>query len=445
LSFLFDKGVMTMFASMRPCFIFVQLTLLSILAGCRKKQEAQNLSIQNSNPVELCSSFLTPEGKACQAKLLGISESEIEACKEQNCRFSLLIKEGQITDTEVRSGLSDFESLRRSTFNPNEHVTLVQDFFDWLPWRQQPSPKQYSLGALLGKGGTSEVRYAQDTNGSEYAAKFLVSAQNLEQQIIQAHTQARELCKPTCPPHILKIFEIGKFRNSQSSQIRSGIVTELASKDLSKLGEHLDLSKPVANASERALALLEIVRQLSLALKTLTLNKLLHNDLKPENIFMRGDEILIADFDGLTSPGQIAPIGNFEYSCFEVLTQKPVPANCDVSSLGSIVLRWITSQKQGNLWAKYKGEIDSIQTAESNTQKAMKLALSEVEKIQLQLLENNDRTQFQNAFELLSQQVIGMLHDIDTKRILPSGSLTPEIQMIATQAFKKILTEYGNR
>ncbi len=212
---------------------------------------------------------------------------------------------------------------------------------------------RYQILNLLGKGGYSEVYKAFDLQEQNYVAcKIFTINSNWSNEIIEnylKHTLREiELHKKINCPQIIK--QLNSFNIDNQSYCT--VLEYCNGKDL------LSFMKLNKNLSENEVK--KIVYQILKGLEYLSnsKNKIIHYDLKPQNILFHNNEIKISDFGvskviesdsntnniELTSQG----IGSFYYlppECFEMGSKIKINNKVDIWSLGIITYELIYGKK----------------------------------------------------------------------------------------------------
>lgn len=125
-----------------------------------------------------------------------------------------------------------------------------------------------------------------------------------------------------------------------------------------------------------------VIPQLTHALKELHGNSLLHNDVKPSNIFWKepGKQIVLGDYDCLSMVGKPAPGGTREYMAPEVFTggAGEVSPASDMCSMGLTLLALLTggSPLQGKLPGQIRRAWMNSITAPESVPARMRLVIN---------------------------------------------------------------------
>lgn len=193
----------------------------------------------------------------------------------------------------------------------------------------------YRLSQLLGRGGFAEVYLGVHVHlGTQAAVKLLHTSLASAGEIEKFREEAR-LIAMLQHPHILRVLEFG---------IDAGqpyLVLEHAP------GGSLRERHPAGTQVPLA-TVVSYVQQIAQALQFAHDQKLIHRDIKPQNLLLgRSGEILLSDF-GIsvvaesTSRQQAQGFaGTVAYSAPEQLQEHPRPAS-DQYALGAVVYEWLT-------------------------------------------------------------------------------------------------------
>ncbi|HEY7123138.1 MAG TPA: serine/threonine-protein kinase [Ktedonobacterales bacterium] len=193
----------------------------------------------------------------------------------------------------------------------------------------------YRLIRLLGSGGFAEVYLADHIYLGTQAAIKVLSAQLVSDQEREHFlTEARTIARLT-HPHIVRVLDFGVEADVPY------LALEYAPHG--SLRQHMHRGQP--QPLER---LLPYIKQMAEALHHAHQQKLVHRDVKPENILLgRNNEALLSDF-GLATIAKTSsqhsdqPLsGTIIYMAPEQLQGRPRPAS-DQYALGIITYEWLT-------------------------------------------------------------------------------------------------------
>ena len=193
----------------------------------------------------------------------------------------------------------------------------------------------YRLERLLGRGGMGEVWLAQKNipNAPFVALKIVPSSQPQAAQQLQSEYDA---LKQLVHPHLPQVYEQG--------QDDDGGVSFLAMEYLQ--GEDLDadvLTHPLED-------IIDVMVQLSRALAFLHTHRIIHGDLKPQNIVVSKRQPLhlkLIDFGLATiasEPNDNQLRGTVPYIAPEQLRGEPASPASDLYATGVIVFRLLTGR-----------------------------------------------------------------------------------------------------
>jgi eukaryotic-like serine/threonine-protein kinase len=192
----------------------------------------------------------------------------------------------------------------------------------------------YRLVRLLGQGGFAEVYLGEHVYiGTQAAIKVLATqleGQDIEQFRVEATTLAH-----LEHPHIVRVLDFGVEGTTPF------LVMDYAP------GGTLRTRHPKGSRLELPLVI-SYVRQVASALQSAHEQKLIHRDVKPENMLLgRQQEVLLSDFGialvAQTSRQQLTlpATGTVAYMAPEQIQGKPRPQS-DQYSLGIIVYEWLS-------------------------------------------------------------------------------------------------------
>lgn len=192
----------------------------------------------------------------------------------------------------------------------------------------------YRLQRFLGDGGFAEVYLGEHIHlGTQAAIKVLharLSSQDEQKFRDEARTVARLV-----HPHIVRVLDFGVEGQ-----------TPFLVMDYAAHGTLLHRHPP--GTPVQLHLVLAYVRQVADALHYAHNEKIIHRDVKPENLLISAhDQILLADFGiaaaAHTTKSQVLQdkIGTFEYMAPEQIQGYPLPAS-DQYSLAIVVYTWLT-------------------------------------------------------------------------------------------------------
>ena len=196
----------------------------------------------------------------------------------------------------------------------------------------------YRLMSLLGRGGFAEVYLGEHIYLKTQAAvkilqAHLLKAEDQEDFLREAQTIAR-----LAHPHIVRIFDFGV--EIQTPYLAMEYAPGGTLRQSHPRGERLELPAVVA-----------YVRQVAEALHYIHNERLIHRDVKPENMLVgKSNEILLGDF-GIALVTQSSRyqstqsvVGTVAYMAPEQIQGQPRPAS-DQYSLAIVVYEWLCGQR----------------------------------------------------------------------------------------------------
>lgn len=195
----------------------------------------------------------------------------------------------------------------------------------------------YRLIRLLGHGGFAAVYQAEHVHLNTLAAVKVLSGK-LTGQSVQTFTTEAKTIATLRHPHILRILDFG-FEQEQPFLVM----------DYAPAGTLRDRH---TNGSIILLpTIISYVKQIAIALDFAHTQKLVHRDVKPENILINaGGTLLLSDFGiaavahSTTSMKTIDASGTVHYMAPEQFQGKPCPAS-DQYALAVIVYEWLCGKR----------------------------------------------------------------------------------------------------
>lgn len=191
----------------------------------------------------------------------------------------------------------------------------------------------YRLVSLLGRGGFAEVYLGEHVHLETQAAVKVLHTQVGSNELELFRKEARTIARLE-HPRIVRVLEFGVENDSPylvMTYAPNGTLRQRHPK-----GEQLPLKM-----------ILPYVKQVAEALQYIHNQKLIHRDVKPENLLLdSSDNILVSDFGiasvahttiSLTTQGQA---GTPHYMAPEQIMNKPGPAS-DQYALGVVVYEWL--------------------------------------------------------------------------------------------------------
>jgi eukaryotic-like serine/threonine-protein kinase len=213
---------------------------------------------------------------------------------------------------------------------------------------------KYRLTSLLGRGGFAEVYRGEHIYLKSQAAIKVLRIIPRDEEVKSFLTEAQELVSLR-HPHIVRVLDF---------DVENGVpflVMEYAPHG--SLRQRYPISTRIPPET-----IVSYVRQVSDALQYAHNEKLIHRDVKPENMLLGPhDEVLLSDFGiALVAPqtGSMTTqemAGTVPYIAPEQIKGKPRPAS-DQYSLGMIVYEWLCGERpfQGPLWEIVDQQINRL-------------------------------------------------------------------------------------
>jgi serine/threonine protein kinase/limonene-1,2-epoxide hydrolase len=209
----------------------------------------------------------------------------------------------------------------------------------------------YRLVRLLGQGGFAEVYLGEHIHLNTQAAIKVLRTQLSSEDVANFHIEARTIAH-LVHPNIVQVLDFG-VENGTPFLV-------MAYAPNGTLRQRHRRGQPLP-----APTIISYVKQVAAALQYAHNQKLIHRDVKPENMLVaRNDEILLSDF-GIALPTASAreqgmleqnappdqstwnPIGTVTYMAPEQIQGKPTPAS-DQYALAVVVYEWICGQAPFN-------------------------------------------------------------------------------------------------
>ncbi|SRR6266567_4494155 len=191
----------------------------------------------------------------------------------------------------------------------------------------------YRLIRQLGSGGFADVYQAEHIYLNTLAAVKLLNANLASGDIQNFHNEARTIAR-LVHPHIVRILDFGMEESIPY------LVMEYAPNGTMRQRHPKGTQVPLS-------LVVKYVRQVASALQHAHTHRLIHRDVKPENLLLGGNnELLLGDFGAalLTRTSLMLSaqniIGTISYMAPEQLQGRPSPAS-DQYALGIVVYEWL--------------------------------------------------------------------------------------------------------
>src|SRR6266699_1299939 len=195
----------------------------------------------------------------------------------------------------------------------------------------------YRLVRLLGQGGFADVYLGEHVYLKMQAAIKLLHTQITDDNMSSFVTEAQTIAR-LHHPHIIRVLDFGLHDN-----------TPFLVMDYAPRGT---LRQRHPRGSQLPLPLIVLyVRQIAEALQYAHSQKLIHRDVKPENMLLGLiGEVILSDFGIATkahstsSQTAQAMMGTIPYMALEQIQEHPRPAS-DQYSLGVVVYEWLCGER----------------------------------------------------------------------------------------------------
>jgi serine/threonine protein kinase len=198
---------------------------------------------------------------------------------------------------------------------------------------------KYTLNRLLGKGGMGEVYEAYDNEKRRSVALKILAEQYSQDEQFRTRFQRESYAAAVLQePHVIPIHDWGEIDGNLYIDMR--LVKGQTLHDLIEQG-------PIE--PKRAVA---IVNQVAEALDAAHAERLIHRDVKPQNIIITpGDFAYLLDFGIAEAQGDTRltvagyQIGSFDYMAPERFGDKPTTPAADVYSLACVLHEALTGKR----------------------------------------------------------------------------------------------------
>ncbi len=195
----------------------------------------------------------------------------------------------------------------------------------------------YRLVRLLGEGGFAEVYLGEHVHLDSYAAIKVLHSQLTSREREEFRMEARTLVR-LIHPHIVRVLDFGIEGKTPF------LVMDYASHGTMRQLHPKGIRLPLR-------AIIPYVRQVAEALQFAHEQRLIHRDVKPENILLRSDnDILLSDFGIATiarssrSQSVLKMAGTLAYMAPEQVQGRPTIAS-DQYALGIVVYEWLCGER----------------------------------------------------------------------------------------------------
>jgi len=197
----------------------------------------------------------------------------------------------------------------------------------------------YVLGALLGRGGMSEVYAAEHRFlGDPVAIKLIRSELALDDSAIRAFLAEAERTREIAHPNVIRVLDFGRDETSQRCYL---------------VMERIDGGNLAARFREGRIAepeLRALGAEIADGMQAAHARGTVHRDLKPGNVMLRGSHPTIVDFGIAKSLGNTSAvvtsrrIGTLAYMAPEQITGGLISPAVDIWALGVVLFEAATGQ-----------------------------------------------------------------------------------------------------
>jgi len=211
----------------------------------------------------------------------------------------------------------------------------------------------YHLVSLLGRGGFADVYLGEHVHLNTQAAIKVLHAQLTPEDIEQFRNEARIIVRLE-HPHIVRVLEFGIENNIPFLIMNSAPNGTLRQRH--PKGTQLTLA-----------TILSYVKQIAPALQYAHFQKIIHRDVKPENMLLgRRNEILLTDFGIATVAHSTRSLsmqneaGTAAYMAPEQIRGQARPAS-DQYALGITVYEWLCGDRpfNGSYWEVFNQQLST--------------------------------------------------------------------------------------
>jgi serine/threonine protein kinase len=247
---------------------------------------------------------------------------------------------------EIFRAAEEFPAGERRAFvesagaDPHVSEEVLTILSEQAPEQSSPEPGsqygRYTIVEFLGSGGTGQVYSARDSElGRLVAMKFLTAKARLLPTAIDRLVREAQAASSLNHPNLVTVYEVLHSEDSVA------LVTELIE------GQPLRAFCGEAQPAERVAAWgAQVARGLAAA----HARGIVHGDIKPENVMLRGDGFLkVLDFGVARQAGALGswdtiPLGTFGYMSPEQTHGALMTSASDIFSLGVVLLELATGK-----------------------------------------------------------------------------------------------------
>lgn len=361
-------------------------------------------------------------------RAVGLPAAERKSFVESECGSDKVLCSEIISLVEGDSRENDF--LNEPVFALGAEI-LENDWFELL---KNGDFSFYRLKKLLGRGGTGAVFLAEDTRlGRDTALKIFPALYSTNSEVIKRFENEARTASSVAHKNIAHIYEFG------SHEKRYFLAMEyVPGANLRKLIKENLIDQPKA---------LDIVCQIADALCAAHRKKIIHRDVKPENVIVQEDGLVkvldfglaklnaASEFDEMeNSPELKKPLimGTISYMSPEQAAGKEVSPPTDIWSLGVVFYEMLTG-KRPFVGVTLSEAIPAIENDFPPPSAINPAIPAEIERIILKMLEKDSAERYQTIEELL----------IDLEpNIYNSGGDASEFKKSRTKSFFAVFSEY---
>jgi serine/threonine protein kinase len=198
---------------------------------------------------------------------------------------------------------------------------------------------KYTLNRLLGKGGMGEVYEAYDSEKRRSVALKILAEQYSQDEQFRTRFQRESFAAAALQePHVIPIHDWGEIDGNLYIDMR--------------LVKGQTLHDAIAQGPIEPQRAVAIITQIAEALDAAHAEKLIHRDVKPQNIIITpGDFAYLLDFGIAEAQGDTHltvaghQIGTFDYMAPERFSDRPTTPAADVYSLACVLHQALTGKK----------------------------------------------------------------------------------------------------